>query len=356
MSGKVYDIKQNTLDSQQSRPWAAISFLSFKDKSTYSAKSNNPLAVSNIVVVSDILSVNISNNKGGLSNVADATLASGHLNYDILIAPGDHALIWINNDYSVFDDLTQKIRNNQSSNSFNSGLKFVGRVNSVRKILTTDFNGTKSVRYNVTFSGFTELNSMVYFNPLLAEESESKVEMFYAKLSKEWGNLLTTKGGSYPVSDLLDFFIDLFLGKGPDKQSTSPAGISRSPNNAFLVPQELSNMLGIKHKAKSRPSYADILHTIMGVQKYNNSNSALPECTSETKTNVQKITTTPLSGRYLALPDQFNNTTVWSLLDAHKNSAINEMYCTLREDGNGKIMPTLIVRQMPFSTESLKTK
>jgi hypothetical protein len=52
----------------------------------------------------------------------------------------------------------------------------------------------------------------------------------------------------------------------------------------------------------------------------------------------------------ISLPDNFNNVPIWSLLDAHKNSTLNEMYVTLRADQYHNIVPTLVVRQQPLTS------
>ena len=56
-------------------------------------------------------------------------------------------------------------------------------------------------------------------------------------------------------------------------------------------------------------------------------------------------------GTFLPSPPQFNGQrTVWAIMQQYLNPTVNEMYCTLRAGPTGDVMPTLVVRQLPFSS------
>jgi hypothetical protein len=80
--------------------------------------------------------------------------------------------------------------------------------------------------------------------------------------------------------------------------------------------------------------------------------AAIASChTSDTKDANQKECVQPLYGGLLQPPDNFNQVRIWELLDTYKNTALNEMYVTLRVDQYNNIVPTLIVRQQPYTSK-----
>ena len=59
----------------------------------------------------------------------------------------------------------------------------------------------------------------------------------------------------------------------------------------------------------------------------------------------------PMLGTFLPSPPQFDGQkTIWAILQQFLNPTINEMYSCLRVNPAGKIFPTLVVRQLPFSS------
>jgi hypothetical protein len=59
-------------------------------------------------------------------------------------------------------------------------------------------------------------------------------------------------------------------------------------------------------------------------------------------------------GKFLPQIPQFENTNVWSILKQYLNPAMNEMFTCLRTNGDGQVVPTLVVRQLPFSSPLVK--
>jgi hypothetical protein len=56
-------------------------------------------------------------------------------------------------------------------------------------------------------------------------------------------------------------------------------------------------------------------------------------------------------GASLLKPEYWNQVAVWSILSQYTNSPINELFVTLRVAPDGSVMPTVVFRQMPFSSE-----
>lgn len=363
--GIVQELKPNFPDSQQSQPWSIIKFYTFVGKDTLyntgARVSPNNLAsivkVVETVVVSDILSLKTNSSKGNPLATAEVTLASGDLNYQSLLSPGDHALIWMGSDRADFDRIGGLIfKQNKPANDFASGLKFVGRVNSIRTIYNTSPDGIKTIRYHVTFKGFSEFMTSLYYNYALAPNSPQnqgnaemqKMNKLYGEISKQWNSYFFSKDKNKSnVQSIMDFLIDVFLGSGPSDSARKANKAVKSPNSAFLIPKELMDVLGITNK-NSTPNYANMLHTMVGVQNYGN--SFLPNISASESISTQKVTTKKLSGTLTTPPDLFNNTPLWSALQSVCNPVLNEIYTTLRVNEANRIVPFFIGRQIPFTS------
>jgi hypothetical protein len=55
-------------------------------------------------------------------------------------------------------------------------------------------------------------------------------------------------------------------------------------------------------------------------------------------------------GAFLPLMPELSNTPFWNVLEQFLNPACNEMYTALRVNDAGKVVPTLVLRQIPFTT------
>src|SRR5690606_16750065 len=49
-------------------------------------------------------------------------------------------------------------------------------------------------------------------------------------------------------------------------------------------------------------------------------------------------------------PPNWTNETMWSIIEQYLNPTVNEMYTALRINRDNAIGPSLVVREMPFST------
>ena len=374
-NNQQYLITQNTVDSHQAQPWCLILVLHYTYPNTWDLpspgqafqsdnnKTSSPLftddaaiQVTPVLIRSDILSCTVSHDKNNTLGTATAMLVPGDNEYENLLLPGDHVYVWMHNDVAVLQDVVSRINNNQAANSFNSGLKFYGKVDSCRKIFTTTENGVKSIRYNLNMKSFSEFNAQIYFNPVLQNQDDPGQFKFYGQLSQAWDDFTSANNSiELPIftpSATIPSLVNLFFGVGPGPQATGQSTSQlRSPTSAFIVPNTVANILG--HTAPVNPhfTFADILNTITGIQKYPTSQPyMMPSISQSTLNSNQKQTTTPLTGVIPSLPSPFTNQTMESIIRSVSVSEINEMYCTLRADQNGFINPTMIVRQVPFTS------
>jgi hypothetical protein len=370
-----YLIQSTHLDSHQTVSSAILGVVPFVNRDTaHLPKKDRTIANAlqtrgPVVVVSDILSVTVNSTKSSPMMTAEILLSSGHLNYMAEFAPGDHAFIWLLHNKEDFDRISNSVLSGQVSNDFNSGLKLVGRINSVRQILNTSGDGKKSFRYAVTVKGFSEFESAVYFNELLKNSTNpaaAGANDIFSELSENWKSVFTEQG-MIPVNNILTFFIDVFFGAGPSEDFRNPApGITTSPNRSFLVPTQVCKWLGIATKSEKAAAYkyADMLFSIIGIQKYtvksgvSSAESFIPDNITINKNKPNRaVLKNALQGLLIAIPQNFNNVSMWSLLQSNSNNVLNETYCALKpfkRTVKGKteyyLQPTFVARQIPFST------
>jgi hypothetical protein len=136
---------------------------------------------------------------------------------------------------------------------------------------------------------------------------------------------------------------------------------------SYILPVSVAKVLGKEVFEKSKKdvfSYADILETIIGVQEYGTSPkeedpskgfTPLLKADGYKENFSHKFCKQPLRGTVLPTTEiSFINKPLWSILDQMRNPSINEMYTALKPNNQGKVLPTLVVRQIPFSTDSIK--
>lgn len=374
-------ISQNYSDSHQAQPRCVIKFITFRDRdSFYESDSSNSTtahvkhnfnkdAVRPYTIVSDVLSANISQSKSSPITSGELTLSSGDLNYMSILAPGDHCLVWMLNDEAKYEEIVEKVKVNTKANDFNSGLKFVGRVNSVRAVYGIAPNGVKTLRYLVTLKGFSELQSMIYYNKLLYRPGENGGTVpgansitgdisqilsgfrFFARISTAWSNLIDSNNarGLNP-SDLMDFFINTFLGASSINVNAEVETIE-APNSAFVIPSIVAKILGTSTSASASVRYVDVLKSFIGIQKYSSNDAMIPTNLENSKISYINRCKSPLTGAYMSLPDSFSGQSIWQIMSNHLNSYINEMYVSVKAaNSNGDIFPTFVARQIPFTS------
>lgn len=335
----------------------------------------------NLIIASDCFSLVVSGSKDSHIKTMSAELRQTDHNYLTEILPGDWVLAWMVDWQDELETLLDKIRREEACNSFHDGLKFVGRVESIRKRVNLDRErGTKTTSVTVAASGFKELDTQFFYDPLLAQADET-LGTWLARIGIDVGEMFDVDvktGQKNNSAAILRTLLNLLLGKGVDsgrvnaasKQYTAAGGnpnslqatagggtISGGENApyAYLVPKVVGKLLGVseaKNAQVSKPggllSFCDLLEVVIGVQSFENKDA-------EEVGKRFKPTLKELLGTYLPVMPQFTNTPLWSLLQQFVNPAVNEMYTVLRVNEDDLVVPTLVVRQIP-STDAIKFK
>lgn len=345
-----------------------------------------------LVIASDCISMTVTNTKEDHTKHLAAELKQTDHNYLVEILPGDWVLGWMVNDETKLLDLMDRIKKADASNPcnmFDDGLKFVGRVDSVRKRVTLNReSGLKTTSVTVSGLGFRELDTQFYYNQYLSEQDTNDIGSWLVKigvnLDKVFGASLKD-GQKNNSGALISTLIDLIVGKGIKGTQVNQAQVTvrtLGQNNAgslqqtagggtldnaqeapfaYLVPRVVGAYLGLTGASKSGGimSYADILATLMGVQKYTDNGGSdgkqsllVPALDANNSTDNKMVTDTDLLGTFIPVMPPFTNKPLWSVLQQFLNPTVNEMYTCLRPNRAGRVMPTFVVRQIPFTTDA----
>jgi hypothetical protein len=347
---------------QVSPAWV-LTFVRWNNRDTYrtpkvtSTEVRDPLVVEN-----DCVSCSTSFNKGTLTPSMTATLVMTDINYETSVAPGDFVFVNMLNWEQDARRVADNARGKAPINGPYDGFKGLYKVQSVRKTLNTDpQTGTKYYLFNITGFGFTEFNNAIYFNPYMFDSGtdEQTSALFCAAISSNW-SALANKRGFTNVQVLITELIKNFLGTGVHNVEgagikSDSAGNIRNFNTHFYLPPLVGKYLNVRNAKAAKDAY----NYVFGIQKYSGS----PNSNVATGMNPQGLqlgvgrfysTKVPCEGDSALKPEFWNNVKTWSILNQYVNSPLNEMYTCFRISPSGNIMPTVVFRQIPFTTEDFK--
>lgn len=386
-------------DSVQVSPFAVLAVWRYRYPVTFSrAKgesfSKSPADITRLrdpvlVVVEDIQNLQVTTTKTNHVNQLNATLFNG-ANYLVEIFPGDWVAAWMVNDAATAQDLIKRIQNSDRCNRWQDGLKFLGRISAIRKRISQAPGGLRVTTYSLNAAGFTELDASIYYEPALASQSVGLATDWLRKTGIEVNDIIKKSGsqqnqssGGIDVNALMPMLLHAFYGSGVPKnqgfQSSAVPDTNQGLNNpnAFVIPEPVAAILGVTKGTKPNglKSWTDICDLLMGIQKYKMNQTSDSGVQGESagggsSNTVAGSVFTPdgttgagsgdiglhkcpddLLGTFLPSVPQFNGQrTVWSLLQQFLNPTVNEMYATLRPNAVGNVVPTLVIRQLPFNS------
>lgn len=305
-----------------------------------------------LVVVNDCLSVSVTCNKGSYTPNMEATLVQTDVNYLTEIAPGDFCFVNMCNWQADAERIAQAAAALSPINGFNDGFKGLFKVQSVRRTVSVNQNGAKSVIFKITGFGFTEFNNSIYFDPTVVKQNEGDFT-FSKRLAESWYSLINNNA-SLPIQKVIRILSETFIGRGLSTENTAGSPHD-SQGNLFFLPSSVGKLLGLPGVTCAK----DIYNFIMGIQYYGNTNANL-EYQGFNPSGLQNT-----SGRTWEMPSSFNcpgvtylkaeywnNIKTWDILSQYVNRPINEFYTCFRVDpAQNSIMPTVVFRQIPFTTE-----
>lgn len=345
--GYVRDIGQNSVDSHQSSPGYVLTILRWSNRDTFNYEGD-PLEVRNpLVVYNDAVHVSVNNSKNGLCPSMVATLKGGDINYSTAVHPGDYILVNMLNWESDAERVRNKAIRLQQINKYGDGFKGVYKIQSVRKNL--QMNGDKkTITYTIHAAGFTEFNNVIYFNPAIAAAFQEAGTRIYSTLVGDYyQDKLKTNS---EVQEIMKDLFEILIGKS---RRSNNVKVKNFGEVNFRLPKTLGQLLGRKMEYA-----ADLFNYYIGI--WGNSKD-----TRTTTDNIGPLFNPDMkesyrSGMYDAKNklqgnkevyiENWNNQTAWSILQNNMNKTLNEMYTTYRISPDNTVMPTVIVRQKPFTT------
>lgn len=404
MSAPIYNVlteftslDEDEADSTSSTPFWVIAVVQLAYPLSFSRSTMSSATVDSgdgvrtrgktLVITSDCKTLSVNNNKESHLKSLQAQLLNSR-NYLTEILPDDWILAWILNDETKAQDLISRIQSGDTSNNWDDGLKFVGRVDSVHKDMIRN-ESMHTVHYSLTATAFTPLDASIFYEIALAEAAKQQSLTWMAKIGLDINKIFEQSSNGAGVKDnvhiIIPELLEILLGRGlpSDVDSGKQDGLeatygSVSSTNidgtdscnpqeapyAYLVPKEVGDLLG---KSSNQPSkaggilaYTDLLELLFGVQTYSNTNANTspwlkftPDINNGPDTSLQhQYTGTPMLGAFWPLLPELNNTPFWNVLEQFLNAPVNEMFTALRVNNQGNVVPTMILRQIPFTTQT----
>lgn len=349
----------------QTSPAWVLTFVRWDVRDTLRATANSPsdkelLRVRQpLVVENDCVSVSVSSSKAVLTPSMQATLLETDVNYSTAVAPGDFVFVNMLNwkeDARRIVDIARSAKTG-AINGVKDGFKGVFKVQSVRKKIAVDEMGTKRVYVVITGFAFTEFNNTIYYNPYLRRDNQGTDKdslLFATNLQADYAALITPDKNP-DCQDLIRLLIQSFIGNGvSDQGQTSTEGMVITANTHFYIPQQVGTFLGVPQAKAAK----DIYNYVFGIQKYAgsaNAGIASGMNPSNLKAPAGRFyyTSEPCVGQSLLRAEYWNQQKAWAIINQYTNAPLNELYTCFRVSPSGKVMPTVVFRQIPFSSDSV---
>jgi hypothetical protein len=372
-----------------------------------------------LVVENDCVDVQTSSPKNGFAKTANITMKLGELYYANAVSPGDYVFVWMAGTQdsidNILDDLMgptgagprsprQTTDNPQVGfNTWQSGLKFFGRVMSVPHNDSISINGVRSLTQTISCQAFLELASSVYYtfvansiitidkslkegaaatnfyekaiagatpdskvnaSPTIANKPTNGLEAALTKLSEAFDNFYRRVDGKDEISGdtspemVIGMLFIITMGIDSDNLYVNQAipGARGTFGDAIGVPKSVANILGKASAKKLWQCY----NLYLGIQKYSNvaknapwrNFSPLFDAKTSQPNQIFYRTPTRCKGFVpFQIPPIWENNSFWNIYNQFLNPVCNEMYTALRCNRDGRILPTIIVREKPFSTK-----
>jgi len=351
----------------QTSPTWVLTFVRWDIRDTLRTPSASPTAVrAPLVVENDCIDVTTTFNKATLTHSMSALLVETEINYADAVHPGDFVFVNMLNWESDARELAIRAGNSQPINGSNDGFKGFFKVQGVRKMIRVDpQTGTRTVLVKIDGFAFTEFNNTIYFNPnLINPKILGNQALFINDLSSAWASFVSLSGKPY-LQEIIAFLIQSLIGSGVNPQAQSVSGLTVSPNVHFLMPLLVGKLLGIQstHTLAAR----DIYNYIFGIQQYAGGQvQTLQQGMTPSNLNANPrypkypnfyYTTQFCTGNTLLKPEYWNQVTLWSILNQYTNAPMNELFSCFRIDPfTGSVRPTIVFRQIPFTSEDFTTQ
>lgn len=383
-----YTIKANsTMDGtnpiHEASPSWCVCIIPFQEPvSSFATDVENAMVTKRpIIIENDAIQVSVSRPKGSFAKTASITVKISDVYYQNACSNGDWIAIWMSDWQEDIDRIITKLQSNATSglNDWESGLKFVGRIIGIDAAQSIASGGQYIQVQTITAQAFLELATSLYHTfltqalmystkdvPSGQTTQTASTDMLNAKkqqinennLKSALGNTssgferIFQIGTSVTPDQTISNLILLTLGIPSRTNLYNSMGLFGTPNDAIMIPTLIGNIIG-----RPRKKYLwETMNFIFGLQKYTSQGSTWRRFFPDTSeiisdpNNNMFFSPFRLKGLVQYMPPSWNNQTIWSVWQQYLNPLLNEMYTCLRIDKFNKIVPTVVVREQPFST------
>lgn len=333
-----------------------------------------------LVVADDVAMATVSSSKTSHIDSLNGSLRPG-LNYLAEVMPGDYVFCWMVQSQEAVKDLVSRLKDGKACNEFNDGLKFFGKLSGMRKRLQVMPDGKKLSNFVFNAVGFSEFDGSIYFEPYLQLKSIGLMSDWLQKYGVELNKVIAKSGQGIRVNDIIPALLQVFFGRGvPTNLGLADNGprLTAGSDNpySFVVPTEVAKVFGVITGSKPHGliAYTDLLEVVHGIQSYggdltvdasnvmpteddagftqNPAGKVFQPDGAEYYTNRKVHFTNKYQlGTFMpSVPATSGQKTAWSLISQFLNSTVNEIYTAMRTNAQGKIYPTFVLRQLPFSS------
>ena len=380
------EITQNVQDElggtdQRSSSWV-MAIVRYLEPSSMADSNNFPTRIN--IIQNDIVGVSITNSKKSFGKMCNVSLKCTDIWYPSTVTPGDWIVIWMHKTQAETDritDVLNKVQNGATKvgNALcdaKSGLKFMGRCLGVTHSDIADPGGQRVINQNISAQSFLEFSSSVYYTAVtkshlklptspgtgdVSSETDARYDaakeaVLQSGLSKALADLAIkyrdfyVKGdGEFTPDVIISLYFILIMGIDKDNYTKS-VGVNGIFNNGIHVPKYIGIMLNRRFAKK----IWQIMNVYLGVQKYKNRKgnwweSFMP-VVSVVDEDVFRKLPTRCQGFVPFAPPLWDNVSMWDIFNNYLNPVVNEMYTSMRINASGRIVPTLTIREKPFST------
>jgi hypothetical protein len=356
----VRDIIPNSIDSNgsqshQTSPSYVITFIPWVDRIIEENKTESEdfLNTQNpLIVVNDAISITISDNKENPAKTLQIQLVSTDINYSAAVHPGDYVLVNLVDSEEKSRRIHGRILNRLPINRYEDGFKGYFKVKTCTRSFFISPNGTKTYRYSIGAVAFPELASTIMYNPAVqaAYNQKGSQGVFMALVGDFFNDITKLKY----CEDLIKIYIKLLLGQSQKKRDI---GIQNYGTTHYKLPKLLTTLIGYNEAVYVNQVY-NVVTGIWGSSFSGNGPAEgfnpnfVPDDVNEKGWKAGDKVTGVIFKPY----ENFNNKNIWSILKDNCNSTMNELYTTFRINKDGFVVPTIILRQIPFSTTNFFEK
>jgi hypothetical protein len=348
----------------QTSPAWVLTFFQWQIRDTLRTKPSNDsnsttIADKPLVVENECIEVSVADSKSVLTPSMSATLLVTDVNYETVIAPGDFVFVNMLNWEKDARRVANQARAKQPINGIDDGFKGFFKVQSVRKSLAVDpISGVKRYAIKITGFAFTEFNNCIYFNPYLLNATDQNIRLYLTNIGLDWANMQVDKGLTRCQS-IVQYLINSFIGSGfpTNSRKTDPIALV-TPNTHFYMPSGVGALLGLSTLQSAKDAYC----YLFGIQQYAPQAVTVAQGMNPTGVASSALTSSrfmllknPIEGNTVTKPEYWNQQQAWSILNQFTNAPLNEMYTCFKIAPDGTVLPTVVLRQIPFTNDNFQS-